>query len=95
MARAIHTVLHVPMEEHSIGPYPETFGSGGVNRTGLNGYTPFCLRKNEDNVNAELKLTTINLKNSAHAGTLTDTPSKKYRWKYLERGKTNIHKQQP
>ena len=53
MAKAIRTVLHVPMGECSIGSYPEIFGGGPACRTDFNGFTPLYLRKDEDDVNAE------------------------------------------
>lgn len=55
MAKAVHTVLHVPMEERSIGLYPETFGNGAADRMDFNGFTPGCLRNDEDNVNVKFE----------------------------------------
>ena len=57
MAKAIHTVLHVPMGERSIDPCPETFGGESASRTGFNGFAPSCLRKDEGSINAEPELT--------------------------------------
>lgn len=55
MVKAIHTVLHIPMGDCSIGPCPETSGSEGANRMDFNGFAPVCLRNDEDDINKNLK----------------------------------------
>ena len=55
MAKAIHTVLHIPMGDCSVGPCPETSGSEGANRMGFNSFAPVCLRNDEDDINVKLE----------------------------------------